>query len=397
MEQPAKKKIVYLIGTLQIGGAEWQMVDTVTRLNRDMFLPKLYCLFDGGHFQEYVERRHVDVTVFHAGRKTVSKKRSMPFWRFRALLSLYRFLRREHPEIVHCYMYKPSIYGAIAAKLAGVPIILTHRLRLGYFKQTKPHYQLMENLVNRFVTAVIVNAQAVKDDVLQRERIAADKIKVVHAGVDIQRYCPQNGRAPLDRALHQRTKLGIPENAPVIGMVANLFAYKGYREFIQAAAHVHQQYPATRFLCVGRDCGIQRQLEHLIRDSGLQQHAILTGEVHNVADLLHLLDMQVSASYEEGFSSAILEGMAIGKPIIATAVGGTPEAVVHNHTGLLVPPRNSEALAQAMLFLLENPEFATTLGHNGRKRIEEHFSMQQTVATLETFYRQVSESCTQKS
>ncbi len=383
-----RKKVVYLIGTLKIGGAERQIVETAARLNRECFEPKLYCLFGDGQLKNYAEDHNVAVTIFNARRHDSSSKKYIPFWRSRAFFSLYSYLKHERPDIVHCYMFKPSIYGGIAAKLAKCPTLITSRRCLGYLKDRKPHYQYVENAINVFTDSVLVNSEALKQDVLRRERISHDKVHVIYNGVDTGKYVPVEKGS---HVLHKKRASGIPETAPVIGMIANLFEYKGYREFISAASKIHQHVPEAYFLCVGEDRGkIQGQLEQLSDNFGIRKHIIFSGLVKNVSEILPLFDIQVSASHQEGFSNVILEGMAAGKPVVATLVGGNPEAVLHKETGLLVPPRDPAALAHAIIELLGNPEFASTLGSNGRRRVEVHFSIEKTIQQLETFYRGLS-------
>lgn len=381
------KKIVYLLDLLNTGGAELQIAETITRLNRDLFEPKLYSISGDGAVRPLIEQHAIEVTVFNIMRGDPHNAKPIPFRRSRKFLALYRYLKREQPDIVHCCMYIPSIYGAITAKLAGNPVIITNRVSLGYFKDPKPHYQIMENFVNRFTDGVIVNAQAVKNDVLKREVIDSEKVYVIYNGVDTGKYKPLEQRPELLPWLsNKKRELGIPETNRVIGMIANLIPYKGYHEFIIAASKVHRKYPDTCFLCIGEDRGIQNQIEQLARKMGIHRHLIFTTAEHGVSELIHLIDIQVSASYEEGFSNAILEGMAAGKPIVATSVGGTPEAMVHDVTGFLIPPKNPEILAQTLITLLDNPDRAAQFGRNARKRVESRFFMQQLIDNLENLY-----------
>lgn len=385
MRTVQRKKIVYLIATLRVGGSEQQLIDTAIRINRKIFEPKLYCLCEGGHLQSIAEQHGVKVTTFKTDPHKTLNSRSISFRRPREFFSLYRYLQQERPDIVHCYMYKPSIYGGLAARLMKKPILLTNRRCLGFFKDGKPYYQVLENIVNRFTDGVLVNSQALKEDVLCRENISPDKVHLIHNGVDIQKYTITDKNVEF-WVKQKKQELGIPEKAPVIGMVANLFPYKGYHDFIMAASEVHRSYPEARFLCIGEDWGIQRQLEKLSSQLGIRDNLLFTGYVPDIPKMLHGLNIQVSASHEEGFSNAILEGMASGKPIIATAVGGTPEAILDKSSGLLVPPKVSGALADAITALLKNPDFAAQLGANARKRVEEHFSMEKMLDKLEKLY-----------
>ena len=269
--------------------------------------------------------------------------------------------------------------------------MITSLRRLEHFKDAKPHYHVWDTFLGDLTDLILVNSQAVKQDVLQRERSISEKIRLIYNGVDTQTYKPINNHAEIyPEIVKKKQEFGIPATASVVGMIANLIPSKGCWEFLSAAAEVHRHSPETRFLCIGRDRGIRGQLEQFRQELGLQQHLIFTGQVQNVPEILHLIDIQVSASHEEGFSNVILEGMASGKPIVATAVGGTPEAVQHNVTGLLVPPKNPAALAQAIRMLLETPELALQFGRNGRKRVEKNFTMEKMITELETLYLNLS-------
>jgi glycosyltransferase involved in cell wall biosynthesis len=382
-----KKKIVYLIGTLRIGGAERQVVELAARLNRERFEPKLYCLSGGGPLEAYANQHAIDVTICRAHQGRICNARPRPFRYVHKLFSLMRYLQREQPAIMHTYTYTPSIYGRIAAKMTSNPLVVMGRRYLEHFQDGKSHSLALEHFLSRLADRVLVNSEAVKQWIFQREGIPSEKIQVLYNGVDTQTFQPVNGNMRGDPGrLAQKRILGIPENAPVVGIIANLIPYKGHRDFILAAAEVRRSYPETRFLCVGEDRGNQRQLERLSLELGLQDVMMFTGQVSKIPEILHVIDIQVSASHEEGFSNTILEGMASGKPIVATAVGGTPEAVVHQVTGLLVSPKNPAALAQAIIAILHNPELALQFGCNGRKRAVEYFSMEKMVQEVETLY-----------
>lgn len=384
---PCRKKIVYVIGSLAIGGAERYLVETASRLNRKRYIPRIYCLFGEGPLKSQAERQGVPVQCFHIKKREHQALKYLLFWRVRALFAFYRYLRRERPEIVHCYMYKPSIYGGIAAKLARVPFLITQRTSLGYFKEGRPWYQRIQNFVNRFTDRVITDSEAVKKSVVQQEEMNPDHIVVIHSGIDLHQFRDQGqGPEAISRRFALKRRLGIPEKAPVIGKVANIRRLKGYAEFILAAAEIQREYPEARFLCIGKDLGFQAELQTQIQQLNLEPKVMFTGEVEDVASFLDLFDILVVASYTEGSSIAAREAMAVGKPVVATSVGGIPEAVIHEHTGLLVPPQNSDALAQAILRLLRDPDCASRFGQNGRARIETLFSIENTVASIEHVY-----------
>jgi glycosyltransferase involved in cell wall biosynthesis len=183
--------------------------------------------------------------------------------------------------------------------------------------------------------------------------------------------------------------LSIPEDHHVVGIIANLRPCKGLRGFLKAAALVLQSYPQTTFLIVGRDDGLKVELQLLAKELHISDSIIFTGERDDIPEILSMFDILVSSSLTEGLSNAILEGMALGKPVIATNVGGTPELVVHEQTGLLVSPGNPGYLAEAVIRLLGGCELRNRLGSAGLKRVEMLFCLERMVNQTETFYEEL--------
>lgn len=386
MIERQRKKILYLLGSLRVGGTEQQVVETAIRLNRERFEAKLYCISGGGPLLSRVKRHSIDVRFGNVAPFGSSHARLFPLTWIKKLLRLYWYLKRERPDIIHAYLFTPSMYAGIASRFTGKPVFISSRRCLGLFKDDlHAHYQSIENMLNRWTDKILVNSGAVKEAVLRREHVDERKIYIIHNGVDLNTFRPIEEQ-PESLCARMRHAFGIPEQSVIIGMVANLISYKGYHDFITAAADVLQQHPDTQILCIGEDRGLQQELEQLAQHLGIRNHVTFTGRVDSMAEVLPMLDIQVSASHQEGFSNAILEGMACGKPIIGTAVGGTPEAVEDNVTGLLVPPRAPQALAQAMRALRTHPERALQMGQNGRKRVERYFSFKKMIDKLENLY-----------
>lgn len=376
-----RKKIVYLIGSLAVGGAERQLVETAIRLDRSRFDARIYAISSGGTLQAYAEQAGIPVTVH----KTKGRGLIAYIGKF---VALCQYLRRERPDIVHCFMFTPSLYGGWASRLAGRPILITSRRNLGLFKDRAVLYQWLENLVNRFTDLVIVNSRAVLTDTLQRERIAAEKVVVIYNGINTRRYCPV---APQSLPGQQiKAQFGIPDAVVIIGMIANLYRYKGHRELLTAAAAVMRQFPNTYLLCVGEEReGLLPELRDLCATLGIQDRVLFSGFIADVSSVLNIMDILVSASHEEGFSNVILEAMAAGKPVVATSVGGNPEAVLDGETGWIVPPNNSQALAAAIIELLRHPEQIARYGRNARQRAKKYFSMETMIHQVEQIYEQL--------
>jgi glycosyltransferase involved in cell wall biosynthesis len=265
--------------------------------------------------------------------------------------------------------------------LVGVPIVVTSRRSLGVFKADKPHYLFMERLANRMTDLVVANAEAVKIDAIRQERLPSSRIRVVYNGIE-----PRLFNLPLEPTL--RSSLEIPCEVEVLGVVANLIAYKGHRFLLEACHLVKQRYPRFVVLLIGEG-PCRSELERLAKDLHLEAEIRFLGARQDVPRLLSVVGMVVLPSLHEGLPNAILEAMAAGKPVVATRVGGIPEAVVHGETGLLVPPADPGALAEAILALLGDPGRAGAMGRAGRDRVVKKFGMDRMVLETQKLYEEL--------
>jgi glycosyltransferase involved in cell wall biosynthesis len=187
--------------------------------------------------------------------------------------------------------------------------------------------------------------------------------------------------------------LQIPDDALVITVIANLIAYKGHRDLVDALALIRDQLPQPwRLLAIGRDDGIGGDLKAQAQSLGLGDNIRWLGERGDVDELLSASDMFNLPSHQEGFSNALLEAMAARLPVVATAVGGNADAVVAGETGSLVPVRDPRALAAAILRLAQDPDLRASFGEAGRRRVEQRFSLQACVDRYERLYRALGEA-----
>lgn len=374
----AKIKVMYVIGTMEVGGAERHLVEVLKRLDRNKFEPFLCCLSRGGSLMAEVEKAGVPYAI--AGFDGLTR------YSFISLYRLYRIIRREKPDILHCYLFWAYVIGGYLGRLAGVPYLIAARRSLGYFKEGKPHYQFLENTINRWTDIIMVNSRGVWEDVLKREKnVDPARLRLIYNGVDLTRF-----DFSFDPEAKKR-ELGIEPGWKVVGTVANLYPYKGHRELILAAAGVVKKFPRTVFLLVGRDAGMRAELEKLATQLGITANVRFLGERADVPELLKIFDIQVLPSYEEGFSNAILEGMASGNPMVVTDVGGNAEAVVDGECGFVVPPRDPKALEEAIATLLTDEGLALRMGEAARRRVEKHFRVEDMVRKIEAMYLELME------
>ncbi len=371
-------KILYVIGTLDLGGAERQLVALAKGLDRSKFFPIVYCLTATGPLLPELTRAGIQVKCFGLRGLTIRRN---PILVARRLVDFLLSLKKERPDVVHGLLFHAYILGSFAARLARVPIVIASRRSLGLFKERKLHYRLIEKVANRMTDLIIANSVAVREDVLRQEKVLPSKVRVIYNGIDPFLY-------EIQTDVGLRASLGLPNGAKVIGVVGNLIHYKGHRFFLQACPEVKAKFPDVRFLLIG-DGPLRGELEVMAGELGIKEEVIFLGSRNDIPALLSIIDLFVLPSLEEGFSNAILEAMAAGKPVVATRVGGIPEAVVHEETGLLVPPKDPKALADAIIRVLSDPELAMRMGKAGRDRVIREFSLDRMVRSLEQVYEEL--------
>lgn len=369
--------VLYVITTLEIGGAETQLVQLLARLDRRRFDPVVCCLGHRGPLVDAIAAQQIPVEV--VGFDGFCLRHPL-----RTAAELFRFLRvfrRARPVIVHGFLFWAYVLAAFAARLAGVPLVVASRRSLGFFKADSPGFLRAERVANRLTDVIVANAEAVRADAIRQEGLPPRKIHVIHNGVDLARYqaAPEPGA---------REALKIPPAARVVCVVANLIAYKGHRVLLEACAAVKAREPAFHLLLVG-DGPCRGELERMAQALGLSGDVQFLGSRTDVPAILSVADVVVLPSLSEGFPNAVLEAMATGKPVIATHVGGVPEMVVEGETGLLVSPGNAEALGAAILKVLQDPERAAAMGRAGRERVREQFSLDRMVGQVQDLYEDI--------
>jgi len=363
-----KLSVFHLVEDLKTGGAERVIADIVEGLDRKRFEARVWCLTRGGETADELLEKGVEVRI-------------LGIWSYHNplnIIRLSRLLKKEKPDIVHTHGYFASVIGRLAAKKAGLPIIITH-VHSTYWEYKKRHL-LIERYLSRCTHRIICCSEAVKNFVTGHEKIKEDKTVVIYNGVDEERFLPVQDPSPV------RARLGIDRESPVVGTVSSLTPHKGQKYLIQAAAKIREKYPATRFLIVG-DGPLRRSLEEQALELSLQSSLIFTGARRDIPDLLSLMDIFVlPSSSREGLGIAIIEAMAMEKPTVATDIGGIPEVVQDGETGLLVRPGDSAALAKAIIELIDNPDRAKAMGKKGRNRFAQKFTRKTMLSKIEDLY-----------
>jgi glycosyltransferase involved in cell wall biosynthesis len=309
-----------------------------------------------------------------------------PLSDLRALAGLYRLMRSWRPQIVHTHTAKAGLLGRLAARAAGVPTVVHtfhgHVLR-GYFGPTKTaFYRWLETRLATAADALVAVSETVKQDLVDLGIARAEKIRVVPLGLELAHLTGALPRGAL------RREAGIPEAAPLVGMVGRLVPIKDAPGFLRAARIVLAEKADVRFALVG-DGEDRAALEAQARDLGLDGRVTFFGWKRDLAAVYGDLDVVVNASLNEGTPVALIEALAAARPVVATRVGGTPDLLGAGARGRLVPPGEPAALARAILETLDQSEAARARAMAGREHVLALHSADRLVRDVDALYREL--------
>jgi glycosyltransferase involved in cell wall biosynthesis len=376
--------IAYVLPGLAIGGTENQVLALASRLDRARFYPSVVSTAGDGPLRQPLEDAGVPVTVLDYPGLSLHPARAIRL--LGGTISFFREMtgafRKHEVSIVHAFLPGGNVLGVCGAALAGIPVSIVSKRALCDYKRGNTMFSIAEDLANVRAQAILVNSKAVARDVKANERGWRAKIRLIYNGVDT------GVRPSLPGELFPGLAGG--ENRLVVTYVANFHEYKGHEDLVEAAGFVCREIPAVLFLLVGRDAGAMPAVRDKIAGLGLEKHVILTGTRADTTGILAASTLAVHPSHQEGFPNTVLEAMAAGKAVVAAAAGGTVEAVEDGRTGILVPPRNPEALAEAILRLLRDPARARRMGEAGRARVREEFSLERMVRSYENLYDELT-------
>ena len=281
------------------------------------------------------------------------------------LWTLMSIFRKERPHIVHTHTSKAGILGRWAAWLSNVPVIIhtPHgHVFWGYFNRwISLFYVLLERWTARITDKIIALTEQEKKDHLSFHIAPDHKFEVIHSGVDLNKF-----RHVLNDPIHIKNELGIPGRAFVIGTVGRLAPIKGQRYLIEAAKDIIEEYPETFFLLLG-DGELSYDLQSLAIKLGIYENIKFLGWRSDVAEILSTFDIFAFPSLNEGMGKAVVEAMSLGKPIIASRVGGILDLIGDGVNGLLVPRADSNILAVKIEILLSDPAKREKMGNEGKK------------------------------
>lgn len=369
-----KIKVLFIISTLQRnGGAEKNLCDVVEHLDPQNFISTVLT-FQGGEVSKSLKSRGYDVYVYGI-KKLLSTLSIIKAWELR------RFIIKKEIDIIITYHHDADIWGFFVSLLAGNLPLVSSRRDMG-FQLTSKHIWFYR-IFGRWFSKLITVSDAVKNAIAQREWIKSDRMVTIHNGLNPNKF--KNSC----RANKIKEELGISPKDVIIGMVASFRPIKGQMYLVEAIKEVVAECRNIRVIIVGyNDTEYFEQVNDRVKELALDDHFIFTGARRDIPDLLSIFDIFVISSVNEGFSNAIIEAMAAGKPVVASNSGGNPESVMDELSGLLFTPCDSRALADRLLELIEDPEMRNAMSKNGMYAVAENFQLDHMIQKIENLVKE---------
>jgi glycosyltransferase involved in cell wall biosynthesis len=374
-------RVLYVDHTAALGGGELALLDIVRKLDPHRVIP-VVLLFAEGPLAERLRQIGVETHILQTPAAVLALRKESSGAIFRRLrtaamtllvaVRVARWIKRHRIDIVHTNSLKSDVIGGVAARLARKPLVWHVRDRIDESYLPLRAVRVFRQLARWLPHGVIANSAST----LSTLRLGSKHATVVYSGVDL---------TAIPKTFE---RLG---DAPCIGLVGRISRWKGQHVFLRAAAEVLRRVPSATFAVVGAPLfgeeGYEAELHRLVKDLGIADSVIFTGFRHDIFKVIGGLDVLVHASItEEPFGQVVIQGMACGKPVVATRGGGVEETVVHEETGLLVKMGDVPEMADAILSLIADRNLAGRLGRAGRERVKRGFTIEHTVTALLTAY-----------
>lgn len=370
-----RPRVLHLINSFELGGTERQAVELLKRLDQTRFDVRLAAIQRKGPLYDEVTAQYPRLHEFPLNSLYNAQA-------FRQMQRLRAWLLDEQIDILHAHDFYAGWLGTLAAQFTGVKLIACQRhLRLS----DRWVHAAGRRVINHLAHRVVVNAELIRSYVLETGTAQADKLVVIRNGLTFQ--ADPKTRDAVRAAL--LAELQLPTDALLIGNVANLRPVKGHRYLLQAAATVIRQFPNAHFVLIGTG-ELHNALQAQAAELGIRANVHLLGQRPNAAQLAQAFDLAVLASLHEGLPNTVMEAMAAGVPVVATAVGGVLELINDAETGYLAPAADAARLAEKLSQALADESGRAEIAARGRAFVLDQFSMQRMVAATERLYDELS-------
>jgi len=360
--------ILHLIDGFRIGGAEVNLLEQIRELKKQGFRQAVCSFDDIGSLRPEYERLGLPLHIIKRGHRFDP----------RVFYQLYCIMRRDRYRLVQTALFYADVVGVITAAAAGISARISVETASHGNRFFRPlHRHVMYRLAMKFVSRIVAVSREVKQSLIAREKIPTECIEVIPNAVDMSSFDIGDADDTL------KESIGITGRYPLLVTVARLDEVKGHTVLISALRLFKKKFPRFISVFIG-DGPLRRRLEKEVKDAGLEEHIIFLGFRQDIAKLLPFFDIFVLPSLSEGLPNSVLEAMASGLPVVASAVGGIPEAVTDGYNGRTVPPSDPDSLAEALSGVAGDRKVCMEMGRRGKAVIAGHYSLQ---AQIESFIR----------
>jgi glycosyltransferase involved in cell wall biosynthesis len=375
-----KLRLLFVIDNLQFGGGERVFSQIINGLPPDKYEISLASC-PGDKFHQAIETRHVQFYPTDFSKKL----------NFTLILSLSEIIKKNQIVLVHGQGARAEFFARLASRFAGnSKYVSTIAMPVEGFDVgpiRKRIYSLLDRFSERFVDRFLVVSDVLRDKMIRGHLIPAEKVIRIYNGIEVGHYLMQDRNGSRERI---RNEFNIEGDTLFIASVGRLVWQKGFEYLVQAMPKVLNEFPQTKMLIVGEG-PLRKDLEALAQKLRIEKHIIFADFRKDVNDILSAINILIVPSLLEGFPMIVLEGMAMAKPIIATRIDGIKEQIVDGESGILIPPRDPDALAEAIVRLSIDKELARTLGSEGRRRVENEFTVERMVSETKKVYQTLYE------
>lgn len=360
--------VLYVVASFKSGGTETQLLEILKRMDRERFRPFVLCFRKEGGLLPLFE--DLGVEIFESGFDSVLSARAA-----RSFRALAGWIDERSIEVVHGFHFHGSLYGALIKLMRpGLRLVVCEQ---GLSGPGGIHIAAGRKFVYRTADVILVNCEAVRRVLVDRDGLDASRVSIIYGGVDAEKF-------PFRAGAGSRNGGG-----PVVGCVGRLHPDKGQVVLARAAPRIVEALPGARILLAGD--GPQRpEVESVLAEVGAAEHVKLLGDRRDIPDLLASMDLLVLPSMNEGFANAALEGMSTGLPVVVSDAGGNPEVVDDGRTGLVVPKGDPDALAAAIVRICSDPDRARRMGEAGRDRVTRIFGVDHLVRRHQELYEDLT-------
>jgi len=365
-----KINILHIYQNSKIGGVQQQLLSLLKAYSRERFNPIFCCLGPKEEIGKEIEETKIEFIPLN----------KLRYNRFSLgiVLELYRLMKKKQIHVVRTHRYRSNLYGRLAAFLAGVPVIIAS-VHDNYRTDKRPKRRIMNRILSKITDKIVAVSEDVKEDIIRYDSIDPSKIEVIPNGIDVERFNPEKNTTDI------RKEFSLEDDDIVIGFIGRIVPAKGLEYLLNALPYLKEEFKSIKLLIVGEGSLVEK-LKESAKKNNIFDNILFTGRRRDIPEILASINIFVMPSIAEGLPNALLEAMAMGKPIVTTEVGGIPEIVKNGFNGLLVPPRDTLSLSKAIKELISNDRLAAKLGQAARDLVHDNLSIKAIAQKWQSLY-----------